>query len=349
MENAFVTLLLLTVSFAASARANIVNAQTLQKFRQPQEQASPAPQLEKPPQPEKPRQPQSQPHRDEKPPPDAVFYREISWSPDNSRIAFSAMQDGKWNIYVMRADGSQSTKLTSNTPDIDYFSASWSPDGKQIAFSARHGKNAKGDIYVMNAADGSGIRQLTAHPAHDSAPAWSPDGKRIAFISDRDAKDPGGKDHEMQIYLMRADGSEQQRLLKTETHDYDPQWSPDSQRIVYYAEKGDRKDQVWIVNADGSNPTLLTGGMGHNIFPSWSPNGKWILFTSHRDDDPEDVYHIYTMNSDGAELKRLSDEQAFYARFTRNGARLSFLTGKYPRNAIYVMNMDGSDLKKLTP
>ncbi len=347
MKNVFVTLLLLATSFAASAGANICNAQTLQKFQQPQEQASPAPQLEKPSQSEKPHQSQPVDH-DEKPPPDAVFYREISWSPDNSRIAFSAMQDGKWNIYVMRADGSQQKQLTSNTPDIDYFSASWSPDGKRIAFSARHGKNAKGDIYVMNAADGSRIRQLTVHPAHDSAPVWSPDSKRIAFISDRDAKDPSGKDHEMQIYVMRADGSEQRRLLETETHDYDPQWSPDSKRIVYYAEKGDRKDQVWVVNADGSNPTLLTGGVGHNIFPSWSPDGKWILFTSQRE-GPEDDMTIHAMKPDGTELKRLSDQPAFYARFTRDGARISFLTGKYPRNAIYVMNADGSGLKKITP
>ena len=256
------------------------------------------------------------------------------------------MQAEKWNIYVMRADGSHPTKLTSNT-DIDYFSASWSPDGKQIAFSARYGKNAKGDIYVMNA-DGSGIRQVTKHPGHDSAPAWSPDGRRIAFISDRDAKDPSGKDHEMQIYVMRVDGSEQQRLIKTTTHDYDPQWSPDGKRIVYYAEKGDRKDQVWVVNADGSNPTLLTAGVGHNIFPSWSPDGKSILFTSHRD-GAEDDYYIFTMKPDGSDLKRMSDQHAFMARFTRDGARISFLTGKYPRNAIYVMNADGSSLKKLTP
>ena len=35
------------------------------------------------------------------------------------------------------------------------------------------------------------------------------------------------------------------RLVKSETHDYDPQWSPDGKRLVYYAEKGDRRDQVW--------------------------------------------------------------------------------------------------------
>jgi Tol biopolymer transport system component len=343
MKNVIVALLLLI----GSACANVCSAQPpLQKFQQPQEQASPASQPEKPPQSEQPRQSQ-QAHRDEPPPPDAVFYREISWSPDNSRIAFSAMQDGKWNIYVMHADGSQATKLTSNTPDIDYFSASWSPDGKQIAFSARHGKNAKGDIYVMNA-NGSGMRQLTLHRGHDSAPAWSPDGRRIAFISDRDSQNPADNGHEVQIYVMRADGSGQTRLTNSATHDYDPQWSPDSKRLVYYAEKGDRKDQVWVVNADGSNPTLLTGGVGHNIFPSWSPDGKSIIFTSHRD-GPEDDMTIYTMKPDGSDLKQVSEQQAFYARFTRDGTRISFLTGKYPRNAIYVMNADGLGLKKLTP
>ncbi len=107
----------------------------------------------------------------------------------------------------MRADGSRLTKLTSDG-DADNFSGSWSPDGGKIAFSARGSKAAKGEIFVMNA-DGSGIRQLTMHPAHDSAPVWSPDGKRIAFISDRD-----GKDHENQIYVMRANGSEQTTFNK---------------------------------------------------------------------------------------------------------------------------------------
>jgi TolB protein len=181
------------------------------------------------------------------------------------------------------------------------------------------------------------------HAANDSSPAWSPDGKHIAFISDRD-----GKDHEVQIYVMRADGSEQRRLVKSETHDYDPQWSPDSKRIVYYAEKGDHKDQVCIVNADGSNPTLLTGGVGHNIFPSWSPDGKVILFTSHRE-GPEDNMTIYTMKPDGSGLQRLSDQQAFLARFSRDGARIGFLTGRYPKNSIYVMNSDGSAVTKITP
>ncbi|HSS21428.1 MAG TPA: DUF5050 domain-containing protein [Pyrinomonadaceae bacterium] len=278
-------------------------------------------------------------HGDEAPA-DAVFYQTISWSPDDSRILFSALQNGKWNIYVMRADGAQVTKLMNN-PDINYFNPSWSPNGKQIVFSARQAKPAKSDIFVMNA-DGTGVRQLTTDAANDSSPAWSPNGKQIAFISDRD-----GGEHDLQVYLMRADGSEQRRLVKSATHDYDPQWSPDGKRIVYYAEKGDRKDQVWIVNADGSNPTLVTGGEGHNIFPAWTPDGS-IVFASQRT-GPEENMTMYTVKTDGSGLKRLSEQQAFLARMAHDGMRVAFLAGQYPRNAMYVENVDGSGLKKLTP
>lgn len=152
----------------------------------------------------------------------------------------------------------------------------------------------------------------------------------------------------MQIYVTRADGSEQTHLVKSETHDYDPQWSPDSKRIVYYAEKADHQDQVWVVNADGSNPTLLTAGVGHNIYPSWSPDGKLIIFTSHRQ-GPDNEMKIYTMKPDGSDLRRISDQQASWARFSRDGKQIGFLAGGYPRNAIYVMNADGTGLKKITP
>lgn len=323
MENVIVVLALLL----SSAYASFSNHAVLQKFQQPKEQPSP----EATPTPEAPKS---------EFPVDAVFYQTISWSPDDSHILVSVLKGGKWNIFVMRADGSQITKLTDN-PDVNYFGPSWSPDGKRIVFSARQPKPARNDIFVMNA-DGSDIHQLTTNAASDSSPAWSPDGKRIAFISDRD-----GKDHEGQIYVMRADGSEQRRLVSSTTHDYDPQWSPDGKRIVYYAEKGDQKDQVWVVNADGSNPTLVTGGVGHNIFPAWTPDGL-IVFTSKRE-GPEENMSVYTVKPDGSDLKHLSDQQAFLARFSRDGARIGFLTGRFPKNSIYMMNVDGSGLKKLTP
>jgi Tol biopolymer transport system component len=135
-------------------------------------------------------------------PPDAAFYQDVSWSPDGKALAFTLLKGGRWDVYAMRADGSQVTRLT-NQEDVMNFYTSWSPDGRRIAFSARRGSEAKTDIYTINA-DGTGGRQLTTDPAGDTTPAWSPDGRRIAFVSERDGL--------QQIYVMNSDGSAQTRL-----------------------------------------------------------------------------------------------------------------------------------------
>jgi len=67
------------------------------------------------------------------------------------------------------------------------------------------------EIFVMNAADGSGRAQLThsdpdlAQPPSNVAPAWSPDGRYITFLSNRDGP--------WRIYVMSADGSGQRPMF----------------------------------------------------------------------------------------------------------------------------------------
>jgi len=80
------------------------------------------------------------------------------WSPDGKRIVFSSTRDGgQLHIFVMNADGSGVTQLTSGGFVDD--DPVWSPDGKRIAFhSTRDGGDE--DIFVMNA-DGSGVIPLT--------------------------------------------------------------------------------------------------------------------------------------------------------------------------------------------
>ena len=93
--------------------------------------------------------------------------RDLSWSPDGKRIAFSSRrQVVDLQIYVMNADGSQLSKLT--TGNGSNFFPSWSPDGKRIVFTS--GK----DVCIMDA-DGSNVINLTKTPdIDDYLPIWSP-------------------------------------------------------------------------------------------------------------------------------------------------------------------------------
>ena len=103
-----------------------------------------------------------------------------AWSPDGRRIAFNsgftpAPHDlSHHEIYTMRADGRDQTRLTFQTAD---FQPRWSPDGRKLVFTsfrdATQNNPFNGEIYTMGA-DGSHQVNRTQHPAFDMDPGWGP-------------------------------------------------------------------------------------------------------------------------------------------------------------------------------
>ena len=178
-----------------------------------------------------------------------------AWSPDGKQIAFISDRDGDLEIYVMNADGSGQTRLTTDSAVSLGFA--WSPDGSRIAFTSR-GRNW--DIYVMNA-DGTGQRRLTTDAAVDEWPAWSPDGSRITFVSRRDGNS--------EIYVMNADGSGVTRLTTNSVIDMRPAWSPDGSKISFVSFSDGDVPELCVMKADGSGVTCLTVSGG--LHPVWSP------------------------------------------------------------------------------
>jgi Tol biopolymer transport system component len=142
-------------------------------------------------------------------PPTADF--NAQWAPAGDRIMFVSNRDGNYNLYVMKLDGSDLTRLTSH--NASDFNPRWSPDGSRIAFVSDRGGSL--DIYVADS-DGSDIIRLTDHPGQDTAPAWSPAGDRIVFQSDRAGH--------LDLWIMNADGTNLAQLTNDEAVDVQPDW-----------------------------------------------------------------------------------------------------------------------------
>ncbi len=181
-----------------------------------------------------------------------------AWSPDGKQIAFVQARDykggGPLAIFIINRDGSQSRQIT---PYAYYLELSWSPDGKWIAFSTFNA------IYVVSS-DGANFQQLTDQWT-DSFPVWSPDGAYIAFQSVRD--DP---EQHIDIYLMRADGTQIRRLTDDPAHDRQPSWSPDGRHIIFELNRdSDFFYHVYIMNADGTEQKRLVEIESNS--PVWRP------------------------------------------------------------------------------
>ncbi len=112
-----------------------------------------------------------------------------AWSPDGTKIAlFSdwAAYDFVYDIYIINADGTGFTALTSNIFDfVDYLHPSWSPGSTKLAMAITQttGINQYNtQVGVMNP-DGSGITVLRSGAAVWTRTSWSGDGTKIAYTS----------------------------------------------------------------------------------------------------------------------------------------------------------------------
>jgi dipeptidyl aminopeptidase/acylaminoacyl peptidase len=117
---------------------------------------------------------------------DTVAIAGASFSPDESRILFSANKTGIWNVYSMPVTGGEWTQITNSTTDSTY-AVSYFPHDERILFTRDQGGNELNHLYVRTP-DGQ-ERDLTPGAKLKAAFAgWTPDGS--AFYITSNERDP---------------------------------------------------------------------------------------------------------------------------------------------------------------
>jgi len=110
-----------------------------------------------------------------------------------------------------------------------------------------------------------------------SAPALSPDGALVACAVKRYELEAGKTWSE--VWMMKADGSEQRQMTSGRNNDTEPQFTPDGKRICFVSTRSGEA-QLWTIPIDGGEPSKLTSFAGGLGGPVWSPDGKWIACTA---------------------------------------------------------------------
>jgi TolB protein len=230
-----------------------------------------------------------------------------SWSSDNSKLAFSSLKTGKWEINVYSF--LEGIRLPFPVFNTHASAPALSPDGKKIAFSMRT-SGGDTDIFVSDI-DGSSRHNITNNPAIDSSPTWSPSGGQIAFVSSR-----GGAAG--QIYICDADGANLRRIVKEGGDADSPSWSPDGRWLAFHWKpRLTTYYNLFLAEVSTGRIIQLTSESGSNESPSWAPDGRHLAFQSNRTGTEQ----IYIMLLDGKSLP---------IRITSQGKETTPAWGGYP-------------------
>lgn len=217
-----------------------------------------------------------------------------TWSPDGSAFAYGTYSQRTGKHIINRFDIKSRTSETlvgSNTIGI----ASWSSDGTMIAYIGENYVN----LYVLTIATQqtetivmqTGIRSV----------GWSPDSTWLVYVGDYQTW--------REVYRVRRDGSQRERLTTLRAGIDRAVWSPTAATIVFSTTVKHNWD-IYQLEVDTWQVKPLTSLWIHEVQPNWSPTGEWIVFTENR----TGRYHLSRMKADGSSTRRISqgigDEQS---------------------------------------
>ena len=192
-----------------------------------------------------------------------------TWAPDGRTLLCEVWDDVHPahlpGLFTMDSDGSDLTRLTTNTLGGHDIPTDYSPDGSQVLFlreDPNHGRHTLA-LFVANA-DGSGAHRISPY-LNDSAccqARWSPDGSRILFAS------------QGRLRTITPDGTSM-KTIKFDTgaqfyFEAAPAWSPDGTHVAFVMFTSNTGEfDLYTIAADGSGLTQLTDTHREEGFPDW--------------------------------------------------------------------------------
>ena len=211
------------------------------------------------------------------------------------------------------------------------------------------------DIYESDLADKS-YKNLTNARGYDAEGSYSPDGEWIAFASNRHAYTSPlteedaefferDKSYMMEIYIMRADGSEVTRLTHIQGYDGGPFFSPDGERIAWrrFAPNG-ATAEIFTMNVDGTDAQQLTDLGAMSWAPYYHPSGDYLIFTNNMQGFAN--FELYLVDAAGQrEPVRVTYTDGFDGLpvFSPDGKRLSWTSNRTSNGKSQIFMADWND------
>ena len=263
----------------------------------------------------------------------------VQWSPDGTRILFTAPGDpagAQIHVRWMDAEGatSQITRLENGPANVR-----WSPDGDWIAFTSR----------VDDRADFAGV----SLPDRPDGAQWTAGPKiveRAGYKRDRSGYVDTGWTH---LFVVPAEGGTPRQLTSGDWNHNGVAWSPDGTEIYFTSYRTDDSDapenwqesDVYAVQVASGAVRRLTDKRGADGSPVPSPDGSLIAYISG--DEHGDTYRnsrIHVMNRDGSGQRSISedfDRPSGGLMWAPDGSGLYFSVSREGYRSLHFASVDG--------
>lgn len=274
--------------------------------------------------------------------------RTFGVSPDEKQVAYSDIQDGQHDLWVVPRSGGQTVRITNDKPEDSQ--PVWTPDGKRILFSSK--RNGIKQIFLSYLDDRQSI-QLTINDNNTDVLDVSVDGTKILYATAREESD---------LWSVSIEQPRETQLTSDAGIELWPEVSPDGKSVAFQSLPTNSGltlfgslPQVKSFSAETSPAQLAPDGFALR----WSPNSKQVAFLRQTSGSP----NLWVVHEAGGDAKALTTGGVAFGGYTYlpynrsqtqdfewsgDGSRLIYCAREDGKMNVWEISADGSSKRQLS-
>ena len=212
------------------------------------------------------------------------FRSNLSWFPDNRRVAFAAKTANGDRIHILDVDRRKIVRSIAPAGMSAIYELDVAPDGRSLVFAGQQGMRC--DLFLMDL-ESENLTRITNDLYNDLQPRFTPDGQSVVFASER-SRDPETRRRGLFANLNRnifsldlADGELTQHTFEKKDCSF-PQVDAKGQNL-YYINSDGGVSNIFALDLKGGGRAKVTSVLSGVYSADLSPDSRHLLLANYFD------------------------------------------------------------------